>query len=84
MAKVGNRLIAEFYVENICPIRWSGNAFLRLVLPHGYKDVIRAFVQEQLSRDDEFDDIIYGKGGKASLVDDAWRRSTMLIMQAQV
>ncbi|CAD6568114.1 MAG: hypothetical protein ASARMPRED_001413 [Alectoria sarmentosa] len=53
---------AEFYVENVCPIRWSENAFPRLVLPHGYKDIIRAFVQEQLSRDDEFDDIVYGKG----------------------
>ena len=53
---------AEFYVENICPIRWSENAFPRLVLPHGYKEIIRAFVQEQLSRDDKFDDIVYGKG----------------------
>ncbi|KAB8252974.1 P-loop containing nucleoside triphosphate hydrolase protein [Aspergillus flavus] len=53
---------AEFHVENVQPIRWSENAFPRLVLPHGYKEIIRAFVQEQLSRDDEFDDIIYGKG----------------------
>ncbi|KAB8224261.1 P-loop containing nucleoside triphosphate hydrolase protein [Aspergillus novoparasiticus] len=53
---------AEFLVENVHPIRWSENAFPRLVLPHGYKEIIRAFVQEQLSRDDEFDDIIYGKG----------------------
>ncbi|MCJ1433007.1 hypothetical protein MMC27_002366 [Xylographa pallens] len=53
---------AEFYVENVCPIRWSQNAFRRLVLPHGYKEIIRAFVQEQLSRDDEFDDIVHGKG----------------------
>jgi hypothetical protein len=35
-----------------------------LVLPHGYKDVIRAFVQEQLSRGDDFDDVVYGKGEK--------------------
>ncbi|KAF3481902.1 uncharacterized protein GIQ15_04661 [Arthroderma uncinatum] len=53
---------AEFYVENVCSIRWSDKAFPRLVLPHGYKEIIRAFVQEQLSRDDEFDDIVYGKG----------------------
>ncbi|KFY09596.1 hypothetical protein V491_08077 [Pseudogymnoascus sp. VKM F-3775] len=53
---------AEFDVENVGPIRWSENAFARLVLPHGYKDIIRAFVQEQLSRDDDFDDIISGKG----------------------
>lgn len=58
---------AEFYIENVQPIRWSENAFSRLVLPPGYKDIIRAFVQEQLSRDDEFDDIIYGKGEAESL-----------------
>lgn len=53
---------AEFDIENVGLIRWSENAFSRLVLPHGYKDIIRAFVQEQLSRDDGFDDIISGKG----------------------
>ncbi|KAL9616492.1 MAG: hypothetical protein Q9160_008635 [Pyrenula sp. 1 TL-2023] len=53
---------AEFYVENIHAISWSENAFPKLVLPHGYKDIIRAFVQEQLSRSDEFDDIVHGKG----------------------
>lgn len=63
-AKIGICSLAEFYVENVCPIRWSENAFPRLVLPHGYKEIIRAFVQEQLSRDDDFDDIVYGKGGK--------------------
>lgn len=54
--------IAEFYVENVSPIRWNKNAFSRLVLPYGYKEIIRAFVQEQLTHDDDFDDIIYGKG----------------------
>lgn len=54
--------IAEFYVENVLPIRWNENAFSRLVLPQGYKEIIRAFVQEQLTHDDDFDDIIYGKG----------------------
>jgi hypothetical protein len=81
---MGIGCLAEFYVENVCPIRWSENAFPRLVLPHGYKDIIRAFVQEQLSRDNEFDDIVYGKGGKDSLVDDSWMRSKLLMMQAQV
>ena len=64
---MGNCFSAEFYVENVYPIRWSENAFPRLVLPHGYKEIIRAFVQEQLSRDDEFDDIVYGKGGKQTI-----------------
>ncbi|KAH6640030.1 P-loop containing nucleoside triphosphate hydrolase protein [Truncatella angustata] len=53
---------AEFHVENVSPVFWSEDAFTKLVLPHGYKDIIRAFVQEQLSREDDFDDIIYGKG----------------------
>ncbi|KAI0134020.1 P-loop containing nucleoside triphosphate hydrolase protein [Xylariales sp. AK1849] len=53
---------AEFYVDNISPICWRDDAFTKLVLPHNYKDIIHAFVQEQLSRDDDFDDIIYGKG----------------------
>lgn len=53
---------AEFDIESVGRIRWSEDAFARLVLPHGYKDIIRAFVQEQLSRDDGFDDIISGKG----------------------
>ena len=68
--------LAEFDVENICPIRWSENAFARLVLPHGYKEIIRAFVQEQLSRDDGFDDIISGKGGTDSL-DHSWTRHNL-------
>lgn len=41
---------------------WSDDAFPNLVLPHGYKEVIHAFVKEQLCRDDDFDDIIFGKG----------------------
>lgn len=56
------RFLAEFDVDNVGPIRWSKDAFSRLVLPHGYKEIIRAFVQEQLARDDKFDDIVYGKG----------------------
>jgi hypothetical protein len=66
-AKFALHSLAEFDIENVCPIMWSENAFARLVLPHGYKDIIRAFVQEQLSRDDGFDDIIAGKGGTGSL-----------------
>jgi len=61
--------IAEFYVENVSPIRWNENAFSRLVLPHGYKEIIRAFVQEQLTHEDDFDDIIHGKGEICSSVD---------------
>lgn len=59
--------LAEFDVGNVGLIRWSENAFARLVLPHGYKDIIRAFVSEQLSLGDGFDDIIAGKGRICSL-----------------
>lgn len=62
LAIVDIRLLAEFSVDNILPIRWSEGAFARLVLPEGHKEIIHAFVQEQLSRDDDFDDIIAGKG----------------------
>ena len=79
-AKFSIYSLAEFYVENIHPIRWSENAFPRLVLPHGYKEIIRAFVQEQLSGDDKFDDIVYGKGRADSLVDDSSARSKLLTM----
>ena len=66
-AKVAFHSLAEFDLENVCPIHWSRNAFDKLVLPRGYKDIIYAFVQEQLSRGDGFDDIISGKGGSGSL-----------------
>ncbi|KAJ3577205.1 hypothetical protein NPX13_g3364 [Xylaria arbuscula] len=51
----------EFYIDNIQPISWNEDAFQRLVLPKDYKDIIHAFVQEQLSGDDSFDDIVEGK-----------------------
>ncbi|KAF1845411.1 P-loop containing nucleoside triphosphate hydrolase protein [Cucurbitaria berberidis CBS 394.84] len=53
---------AEFYVNNTAPIRWNEQAFSRLVLPHGNKEIIHAFVEEQLSGEVTFDDIIQGKG----------------------
>lgn len=51
-----------FYVENITNIVWSSNAFEQLVLPGRTKDIIHAFVQEQLSHGESFDDIVEGKG----------------------
>ena len=75
--------LAEFYVEDVHPIRWSEDAFPRLVLPHGYKEIIRAFVQEQLSRDDKFDDIVYGKGRADILGGNSPTRSKLLTTQTQ-
>ena len=53
---------AEFYIDNIRPISWSEDAFERLVLPLGYKDLIYAFVREQLRNEDASADLIQGKG----------------------
>jgi SpoVK/Ycf46/Vps4 family AAA+-type ATPase len=54
---------AELYVDGVEEIQWNEVAFDRLVLVKGYKDIIRAFVEEQLKRDSSgFDDIISGKG----------------------
>ncbi|EPE26314.1 P-loop containing nucleoside triphosphate hydrolase [Glarea lozoyensis ATCC 20868] len=56
------KIWAEFDVEKVSRITWSTDVFARLVLPRGTKEIIRAFVQEQLSHDDGFDDIVSGKG----------------------
>ncbi|EHL02853.1 hypothetical protein M7I_1116 [Glarea lozoyensis 74030] len=55
------KIWAEFDVEKVSRITWSTDVFARLVLPRGTKEIIRAFVQEQLSHDDGFDDIVSGK-----------------------
>ncbi|KAG9236708.1 hypothetical protein BJ875DRAFT_371541, partial [Amylocarpus encephaloides] len=41
---------------------WSEDTFNRLGLPNGCKDIILAFVVEQLSQDNTFHDIIRSKG----------------------
>jgi len=56
-------LTAEFNVDGVSDIEFNEDAFARLVLAQGYKEIIHAFVGEQLSRDGgTFDDIIKGKG----------------------
>ncbi|KAK0652404.1 hypothetical protein B0T16DRAFT_454774 [Cercophora newfieldiana] len=53
----------EFPVDGVSEIEFNEDAFDRLVLAQGYKEIIHAFVGEQLSREDGgFDDIIKGKG----------------------
>lgn len=51
-----------FDVGLVREIAWGSAAFDQLVLPHDYKQTIRAFVDAQMSGLDEFDDIIKGKG----------------------
>lgn len=53
---------AIFNVNGISEIKFSTAAFRRLVLPHDYKELILAFVDSHLNKEDEFDDIIEGKG----------------------
>ncbi|GAP92133.1 putative TOB3 [Rosellinia necatrix] len=49
-------------VDGVADIKWDGDAYKQLVLPHDYKRLIWAFVAAQLSHIDDFDDIIKGKG----------------------
>lgn len=53
---------ATFVVDNVHEITFSSAAFKRLFLPHDYKDLILAFVQSHLNKEDVFDDVIEGKG----------------------
>ncbi|PIA94172.1 hypothetical protein CB0940_08049 [Cercospora beticola] len=53
---------ATFAVDNIDDITFSAAAFKHLFLPHDYKDLILAFVQSHLNKEDAFDDVIEGKG----------------------
>ncbi|KAI8945343.1 P-loop containing nucleoside triphosphate hydrolase protein [Xylaria longipes] len=43
-------------------IIWNGDVFKHLVLPEDYKRIVWAFVDSQLSRSDDFDDVVRGKG----------------------
>ncbi|KAI7777894.1 hypothetical protein LA080_002946 [Diaporthe eres] len=50
------------YVDSIGEIEWSSDAFKQLVLPHDYKRIVWAFVEAQISQQDNFDDLVRGKG----------------------
>ena len=52
----------QFYVDNVNEIKWNEEAFRRLVLPNDYKELILAFVKSQMSQEDNFDDVVQGKG----------------------
>lgn len=51
-----------FDVDGISDIIWNEEAFERLILPRGFKNLILSFVEGQTSSDYTFDDIIEGKG----------------------
>ncbi|OAA34848.1 ATPase, AAA-type, core [Metarhizium rileyi] len=52
----------QFFVDHVRDIDWKPNIIDDLLLPNDFKDLILAFVRGQLSQDDDFDDIIEGKG----------------------
>lgn len=52
----------KMLVANVGEIKWNKASFRQLVLPSDYKELILSFVDSHLSRDDEFDDIVQGKG----------------------
>ncbi|KAL3423685.1 ATPase [Phlyctema vagabunda] len=51
-----------FDIENLSEITFSDSAFSRLVLPNDTKDLVLAFANAQIKREQTFDDIIEGKG----------------------
>ncbi|KAI8270856.1 hypothetical protein K4K58_006647 [Colletotrichum sp. SAR11_239] len=53
----------NFEVDRIHDIEWNTKPFESLVLPDGYKELILAFVESQVKDNDNFDDVINGKGG---------------------
>ncbi|ORX98026.1 P-loop containing nucleoside triphosphate hydrolase protein [Clohesyomyces aquaticus] len=53
---------AKFQVDNVHEIVWDDRAFDSLVLPPGYKDLILSFTKSQNSTEEQFDDVIEGKG----------------------
>ncbi|XXH01683.1 hypothetical protein Hte_008044 [Hypoxylon texense] len=59
----GRRAVKVYlYVDHVKDIVWGVDAFEQLVLPHEYKQIVWAFVDAQLSRSDDFDDVVRGKG----------------------
>ncbi|KAK0726250.1 P-loop containing nucleoside triphosphate hydrolase protein [Apiosordaria backusii] len=53
----------SFEVDRIVDVERNTKPFDSLVLPHGYKDLILSFVENQLKDGEAFDDVINGKGG---------------------
>ncbi|KAJ9612275.1 hypothetical protein H2200_003872 [Cladophialophora chaetospira] len=53
---------SKFYVDSIRPIQWTENSLNELVLPKGYKDIMYAFVNEQLCHNNVYKSVIESKG----------------------
>jgi len=52
----------RFWIEKVLAITWNDQAFASLVLPSNTKDLLLAFAESQVKRDQIFDDVIRGKG----------------------
>lgn len=55
---------ASFDVNNVTNVTWNDDAFPKLMLPTGYKNLILSFVESQAAGRNRhsFDDVIEGKG----------------------
>ncbi|KAE8347595.1 hypothetical protein BDV24DRAFT_146432 [Aspergillus arachidicola] len=51
-----------FDVTKVTSITWNNDAFIHLMLPTGYKNLILSFVEGQATSKKAFDDVIKGKG----------------------
>ncbi|CAG8970662.1 hypothetical protein HYALB_00003416 [Hymenoscyphus albidus] len=49
-------------LSNVTDIVWNNQAFSSLVLPEDTKDLVRAFAHSQIQQEQDFDDVIQGKG----------------------
>ena len=62
---LGEKKWMRFFVDDLTDITWNTQAFSSLVLPHAQQDLKRLILgvaRSQSSRQDTFDDVIYGKG----------------------
>ncbi|KAI1171233.1 P-loop containing nucleoside triphosphate hydrolase protein [Nemania sp. FL0916] len=52
----------EFFVDSVSDIAFDENAFSSLVLPEGHKSLILGISQAQMREENDFDDVVAGKG----------------------
>ncbi len=54
--------LVDFQIEGVEEVVWNETAFERLILPGDVKNLLLAFAKGQRDSDEDFDDIIEGKG----------------------
>lgn len=56
------KLWLDFQIEGVSDVKWNNTAFDNLILPGDQKNLLLAFAKGQRDSNEEFDDIIEGKG----------------------